>query len=457
MMVDPTARSNSYYSQQAAPASPQSQLQSSGATGTGHNGNSYSPRHYDDASSNNNRNTGGYSGRGGNSGGVAVQQNDYIHSNRQSGMIDNNGNNSNNYTQDSQPIRYSALHPPSMAQRMSSATSPSQSSYGYEGSRVSTIGTRSTAGYQPTSPMQGPRSPSLDYSQAPLSPLPPYVARPPPVMQQPPTYYQEVRNETQAANQIHYMEMDDRIGHQGSNSRSRNNEEDIYQSAGQFNPEGNRGMWSSKRTMGEDGEEIKSRECFLVLKDLIEGVSTMNLSIRPFKREDQEVVRELVLQGLAERWGQEFDPSYNQDLQDIHAYYVERHRATVVVLLEHTDAVSDDPGTSNTVIAGCGILLPLPAEDVYGSWCDEPPSRAEVLNGLRLCRMLRLSVTRSCRGKGYSRKIISHLAGAAREQGYDRILVETETLWTSAVHVYKSAGFEVVEEGEVVVHLEYKL
>ncbi|KAG0324290.1 hypothetical protein BGZ99_001984 [Dissophora globulifera] len=430
MMVDPTARSNSHYSQQAATASPQSQSQSPGATGTSHNGNSYSPLHYDDASSNSNRNTGGYSGRGGGSGGVAVQQNDYTHSNRQSGMNDNNSNYSNNYTQDSQPIRYSALHPPSMAQRMSSATSPSQSSYGYEGSRVSTIGARSTAGYQPTSPMQGPRSPSLDYSQAPLSPLPPYVARPPPVMQQPPTYYQEVRNETQAANQIHYMEMDDRIGHQGSNSRSRNNEEDIYQSAGQFNPEGNRGMWSSKRNMGEDGEEIK---------------------------EDQEVVRELVLQGLAERWGQEFDPSYNQDLQDIHAYYVERHRATVVVLLEHTDAASDDPSTSNTLIAGCGILLPLPAEDVYGSWCEEPPSRAEVLNGLRLCRMLRLSVTKSCRGKGYSRKIISHLAGAAREQGYDRILVETETLWTSAVHVYKSAGFEVVEEGEVVVHLEYRL
>lgn len=177
----------------------------------------------------------------------------------------------------------------------------------------------------------------------------------------------------------------------------------------------------------------------------------MSVAVRKFERKDQQEVRDLVLEGLAERWGSVFDPSYNRDLDDISNYYVERHRATIAVLED-----SDQPYGGRSIL-GCGILLPLPAEDVYDTWCPEPESRADVLSGLRICRMMRLSVSKDCRGKGYAKRIIHHLVEVAREQGFDRILVETETLWTSAVQIYKSMGFEVVESGEENIHFEYVL
>jgi GNAT superfamily N-acetyltransferase len=178
----------------------------------------------------------------------------------------------------------------------------------------------------------------------------------------------------------------------------------------------------------------------------------MSLTIRGIEREDQEEVHDLVLEGLAERWGAEFDPSYNQDLVDIIGYYVEGHRATVVVL-EYPDQESE----SRSVIVGCGILLPLPAEDVYGTWSPEPASRIDDLKGLKLCRMMRLSVAKEHRGKGFAKHIIQHLIHTAKEQGFDRIMVETETLWTSAVQIYKAMGFVIVESGEEHVHFEYTL
>ncbi|KAF9921884.1 hypothetical protein BGZ65_010007 [Modicella reniformis] len=160
----------------------------------------------------------------------------------------------------------------------------------------------------------------------------------------------------------------------------------------------------------------------------------MSVTIRNFERADQDVVRNLVLEGLAERWGSDFDPSYNQDLIDMYSYYVEHHRASVVVL-EHSEH-----------------------EDVYNTWSAEPAAlRSAQLSGLRLCRMMRLSVSKDHRGKGYAKRIILYLVHVARRLVFDKILVETETLWVSAVNVYKSMDFDVVEAGEENVHFELTL
>ncbi|KAI8601555.1 hypothetical protein EDD21DRAFT_414814 [Dissophora ornata] len=253
MMVDPTQGRRSAYSQQA-PTSPLSPRSPVGYDNTPRPfGAPYTP---DDAAANNNRpTTDRYSGRG--------RQDEYTYTSNINAL------------QDSQPQRYSVLQQSQDPLRQSlgqqQTSSPPQSSYGNEGARV--------VSYQPTSPMQaGPRSPSLDYSQAPMSPLPPYVARPPPAMQ-PPQYYQEVHHETQAAGQMNYMEMDDRIGYNGGQGRgstwtpnggrgSRNDEEMLYQSAGQFNPEGNRG-WKKWSGNSKDGEE-KESEVWSFVKDIAE-------------------------------------------------------------------------------------------------------------------------------------------------------------------------------------------
>ncbi|KAI7816601.1 hypothetical protein BC939DRAFT_468570 [Gamsiella multidivaricata] len=153
------------------------------------------------------------------------------------------------------PLRHS------MAQQQQQSASPS---YRHDDPR--------TGGYQPTSPMQAPTSPSLDYSQAPMSPLPPYIARPPPAMA-PPQYYQEIHQETQAPDQMGPMGTDDRIGHGyaagdasvwgpgGTGRSSRQDEEMLYRSAGQFNP--------NKRS-GYGEEDPKQGECCSFLRDIAE-------------------------------------------------------------------------------------------------------------------------------------------------------------------------------------------
>jgi hypothetical protein len=46
--------------------------------------------------------------------------------------------------------------------------------------------------------------------------------------------------------------------------------------------------------------------------------------MRDFKPGDQVPVRELVLEGMRERWGDAYDPSVNPDLDDISASYLDR-------------------------------------------------------------------------------------------------------------------------------------
>lgn len=183
----------------------------------------------------------------------------------------------------------------------------------------------------------------------------------------------------------------------------------------------------------------------------------MSVVIRNLQKSAQDQVRKIILEGLAERWGAEFDPSYNKDLDDIYGYYVDHHHATVAVLEEHQQQLHDN---KQPVIIGCGILLPLPAEDLYGTWCAEPESIRDAANsaGLKkMCRMMRLSVSADRRGQGLAKKMIRHLIEKARERQFDLILVETEVLWTSAVQIYKSEGFSIAEADHENIHFTYRL
>ena len=49
------------------------------------------------------------------------------------------------------------------------------------------------------------------------------------------------------------------------------------------------------------------------------------LTLRAFDRGDQAAVRDLLLEGLRERWGDAFDVSMNPDLYDIGASYAAAH------------------------------------------------------------------------------------------------------------------------------------
>ncbi|CAO3572554.1 unnamed protein product [Mortierella alpina] len=126
--------------------------------------------------------------------------------------------------------------------------------------------------YQATPQMQSTRPPSIGFSEPPGSPLPPYVARPAQAMK-PPHYYQEIHHETQAAGQMEYMDAtDERRGYNsgdalwmpGNRSSNRQAEEDIYQSAGQFNPE------ASSRSRKKSSDGSRRAECWSTLRDIAE-------------------------------------------------------------------------------------------------------------------------------------------------------------------------------------------
>ena len=81
--------------------------------------------------------------------------------------------------------------------------------------------------------------------------------------------------------------------------------------------------------------------------------------------------------------------------------------------------VEDDDGT----IIGCGALI-------HENGSDE------------VARIVRVSVAKSQQGRGLGQAISQRLIDAAREKGYQRVLVETNADWTSALRLYQTCGFE---------------
>lgn len=188
----------------------------------------------------------------------------------------------------------------------------------------------------------------------------------------------------------------------------------------------------------------------------------MSVKLRSFEKRDQQAVHDLVQAGLNERWGDEYNPTYNKDLDDIYGYYVERLKCSVAVL-EHPE---QGP-------IGCGVLIPLPAKDEFGTWQAEPnltrskssadeaivdhAKNEDLDSDVKKCRMVRVSVDSAHRGQGYAKSIVKYLMDAARSRGFHKVIVETTTPWISAVKLYESLGYAVVDANEENVHFEYVL
>ena len=152
--------------------------------------------------------------------------------------------------------------------------------------------------------------------------------------------------------------------------------------------------------------------------------------IRTFTPEDQLAVRALILDGLASRFGVA-DPTYTPDLDDIEAHYVAQGETVLVAL---------DEGR----IVGCGMLRRENRSDQIG-------------------RIVRMSVAADQQGRGLGRQIGEALLAAARERGFNQVLLETNDDWHSALRLYAALGFSEVERlpnpdfGFIEVHMALKL
>ena len=142
---------------------------------------------------------------------------------------------------------------------------------------------------------------------------------------------------------------------------------------------------------------------------------------RPFRPADQEPVRALILEGMKERWAEKYEPDRDHDVDDIWRHYVKGRGADVRVI-----------GAGNEVIA-VGML---------------------VLIDDRTGRLVRISVDRRHRRKGFATTMIRELMDLARERGMAKVVIETDTPWADALALYLSCGFERVAEGDGSTHFE---
>ena len=140
--------------------------------------------------------------------------------------------------------------------------------------------------------------------------------------------------------------------------------------------------------------------------------------IRDFEPRDQEAFRALVLAGLAERWGEAFDPTFNPDLLDIEASYLAQ--GAVVVVAEN------DAG-----LVATGILRP------------ETGNRG---------RIVRVSVDAGCRRQRLGRRVVEELVTRARQRRMSEVVVLADTPWTSAVDLYRACGFREVASDDRDTH-----
>jgi GNAT superfamily N-acetyltransferase len=137
--------------------------------------------------------------------------------------------------------------------------------------------------------------------------------------------------------------------------------------------------------------------------------------VRPIEDGDREAVRDLVLAGLADRWGTDADPTLNRDLDDLATAYP---GSTTLVAV-----------TADGAVVGTGTIVPRSA------------ATAEIV---------RMSVVRSRRGAGVGRMIVDALIEVARdaEPPVRRVVLETTATWHDAIRFYERCGFVITHHAD---------
>jgi GNAT superfamily N-acetyltransferase len=132
-------------------------------------------------------------------------------------------------------------------------------------------------------------------------------------------------------------------------------------------------------------------------------VGATAVRIELFRSTLQASFRQLVLDGLAEHWG-EVDESLNPDLEAIASSY----QNDIVLVAVETEQ-----------LVGTGVLvLRSPAGEI-----------------------VRMSVHQDHRRRGIGGALASALVQSARVQGLDHVVVETNAAWSGARSFYEQSGF----------------
>lgn len=147
-----------------------------------------------------------------------------------------------------------------------------------------------------------------------------------------------------------------------------------------------------------------------------------SVEIRPFQPEDQPIVNQLILAGLADHWGT-LDPTLNPDLNDIATSY---QGETFLVAVQ------------GETIVGCGALIGEKGMEGCG-------------------RIVRMSVKKANRRQGIGQLILNHLQTAAKQRQFHKIVLETTQTWHDVVAFYQANGFQIIGHRDGDTHFEKNL
>ena len=137
--------------------------------------------------------------------------------------------------------------------------------------------------------------------------------------------------------------------------------------------------------------------------------SAVAVTIGLMRADQCAAVRQLIVDGLTERWGT-YDASLNPDIESFPTAYAD---STTLVALRLGQ------------VAGTGTLKP------------SHDGRAEIV---------RMSVAKNSRRTGIGSLILSQLMNIARERGVCEVTLETSSSWASAIEFYIASGFRKSHE-----------
>jgi len=102
------------------------------------------------------------------------------------------------------------------------------------------------------------------------------------------------------------------------------------------------------------------------------------------------------------------------------------------------------------VASGMGEWLTGPRPGPGRLWVAEDDGRVVAAVGLtgvspQIGQLRWFLVDAAARGRGLGRELLARALGFARESGYERLMLETFSELEGAAHLYRAAGFELVE------------
>lgn len=153
-----------------------------------------------------------------------------------------------------------------------------------------------------------------------------------------------------------------------------------------------------------------------------ENKQILSLDIQPLHEAVEDEARHLILAGFLERFGF-IDQSLNPDLKDMMGTYNKEGNGFFVALAE-------------------GELV---------------ATGAVTREDHRVGRIERMSVKGTYRRKGIGQRMLAKLEEAARSSNYERLVLETNNSWESAIQLYTSNGYHLVWDDGQRYHFEKTL